>query len=354
ISALKLIGNVHRLKIKKHYKYQSVRADISLLDEYEEQFERGTWKVQLVLGKSEKALLARWFPDKDQLDAAIALDQDKARPWIIHGKDLGNSTEDISKRDSSRVLVSTTPTNNKGKDKCLEDQPISTPTVIESVNLRKEINEEMNKEAMEDQSWIDTCRNGYKVLVLDLKEKKRLMDEIKEKQEKLDRREEEKKIHESFHTPKVTFTDTIDDRMVRKKVLNQWESEFLKNRKEHGDDSQPNGNPSVRPVTEEELRVKKVLNQWESEFLKNRKEHGDDSQPNGNPSVRPVTEEELRVFNDVNTRLMEKQGERKDVEDDEEDDNDSDGWVVSTSKKRGGKPGSYSKGRGGRRRHIHK
>ncbi|POG83089.1 uncharacterized protein OCT59_002131 [Rhizophagus irregularis] len=45
VSAIKNIGNVHRIRIKKHYKYQSVRAEINLFEEYESESVRETWKV---------------------------------------------------------------------------------------------------------------------------------------------------------------------------------------------------------------------------------------------------------------------------------------------------------------------
>ncbi|CAB4477159.1 unnamed protein product [Rhizophagus irregularis] len=54
ISAIKQLGNLHRIRIKKHYKYQSVRAEISLYEDYENDFIRDIWKVQLLIGNGKK------------------------------------------------------------------------------------------------------------------------------------------------------------------------------------------------------------------------------------------------------------------------------------------------------------
>ncbi|PKY58612.1 hypothetical protein RhiirA4_412175, partial [Rhizophagus irregularis] len=53
-----------------------------------------------------------YFKDKDQLDAARALDKGADDTWIIHGKGLGNRLVEISKGDSRSDLVSTTPRDN--------------------------------------------------------------------------------------------------------------------------------------------------------------------------------------------------------------------------------------------------
>ncbi|GET66350.1 uncharacterized protein OCT59_002132 [Rhizophagus irregularis] len=50
-------------------------------------------------------------------------------------------------------------------------------------------------------------------------------------------------------------------------------------------------------------------------------------------------------------RVIGKQGDRSKAEEEESDEEE---WTVSINKKRGGKPGSYGKGRGGRRKHINK
>ncbi|PKY32666.1 hypothetical protein RhiirB3_451024 [Rhizophagus irregularis] len=68
---------------------------------------------------------------------------------------------------------------------------------------------------------------------------------------------------------------------------------------------------------------------------------------NTNPFV--VSSSEGEEIKEGKKRIMGKQGERSEPEKEE---SDSEGWTVSVNKKRGGKPGSYSKGRGGRRRHV--
>ncbi|CAB4379609.1 unnamed protein product [Rhizophagus irregularis] len=70
---------------------------------------------------------------------------------------------------------------------------------------------------------------------------------------------------------------------------------------------------------------------------------------NTNPFV--VSSSEGEEIKEGKKRIMGKQGERSEPEKEE---SDSEGWTVSVNKKRGGKPGSYSKGRGGRRRHVKK
>ena len=168
-----------------------VRAEINLFDEYESEFVRETWKVQLLIGKSDKTqntMQVRWFPgqstvksieekrkwkaykiirssyyqdvarknysfeygkmarfgknlvflayfkDKNQLEAARALDKGADETWIIHGKGLGNQPVEISKRDSCSDLVSITLRNN-GKEKfaTTTKQVVVTPTIIDNV-----------------------------------------------------------------------------------------------------------------------------------------------------------------------------------------------------------------------------
>ncbi|CAB4442340.1 unnamed protein product [Rhizophagus irregularis] len=54
VAAIKQLGTVHRIRIKKHFKYQSVRADISLLECYEASFLKGVWKEKILIGTDEK------------------------------------------------------------------------------------------------------------------------------------------------------------------------------------------------------------------------------------------------------------------------------------------------------------
>ncbi|PKB92731.1 hypothetical protein RhiirA5_443593, partial [Rhizophagus irregularis] len=62
--AIKQLGTVHRITIKKHYKYQLVKADITLLEEYEDSFLKGVWKEKILIGsneKNKKVIEIRWF-----------------------------------------------------------------------------------------------------------------------------------------------------------------------------------------------------------------------------------------------------------------------------------------------------
>ncbi|CAB4414823.1 unnamed protein product [Rhizophagus irregularis] len=79
------------------------RAEMNLFDDYENEFVKDIWKVQLLIGKSDKtqsAMQVRWFPgqNKDQLDAARALDKDaNDETWIVHGKGWANTSEKNTK-----------------------------------------------------------------------------------------------------------------------------------------------------------------------------------------------------------------------------------------------------------------
>ncbi|CAB4427449.1 unnamed protein product [Rhizophagus irregularis] len=64
--------------------------------------------------------------------------------------------------------------------------------------------------------------------------------------------------------------------------------------------------------------------------------------------VLQILEEDIK---EGKKRVIGKQGDRSKAEEEESDEEE---WTVSINKKRGGKPGSYGKGRGGRRRHINK
>ncbi|PKK62378.1 hypothetical protein RhiirC2_759649, partial [Rhizophagus irregularis] len=153
ISAIKNIGNIHRIRIKKHYKYQSGADDT----------------------------------------------------WIIHGKSLGNQPTEISKRDSRSDLVSTTPRINGKATPAKNKQATATSTIMDNLNtdevvdvvnkyrknlldetpqnvastsikdytspekvvdvvldLRAEIKKELSQDENEDESWIERCRNGKK------------------------------------------------------------------------------------------------------------------------------------------------------------------------------------------------
>ncbi|PKC54691.1 hypothetical protein RhiirA1_476840 [Rhizophagus irregularis] len=93
ISAIKQLGNLHRIRIKKHYKYQSVRAEISLYEDYENDFIRDIWKVQLLIGNGKKTQNSINTTIIKIQRSAIALDEEVDDTWIIHGKGLGNHTE---------------------------------------------------------------------------------------------------------------------------------------------------------------------------------------------------------------------------------------------------------------------
>jgi hypothetical protein len=49
-------GIVRKLKVKKFFKYQSVRAEIVLKEEYKEKFERGGFVVRLAGGRCIKEI----------------------------------------------------------------------------------------------------------------------------------------------------------------------------------------------------------------------------------------------------------------------------------------------------------
>ncbi|POG83090.1 hypothetical protein GLOIN_2v1469568 [Rhizophagus irregularis DAOM 181602=DAOM 197198] len=175
-----------------------------------------------------------YFKDKDQLDAAMALDKGTDDTWIIHGKGLGNQSAEISKRVSSRDLVSTTPRNNGKAMPATKEQAMATSTIIDNVStdevvdvvnkyrknlldevpqnitstsikdyaspekvvdivldLRAEINKELSQDEKDDEKWIDRCRNGYAVLVTDLKERKKKMEEARVERDTLQKKVDE-------------------------------------------------------------------------------------------------------------------------------------------------------------------
>uniref|UniRef100_U9SNP9 Uncharacterized protein n=1 Tax=Rhizophagus irregularis (strain DAOM 181602 / DAOM 197198 / MUCL 43194) TaxID=747089 RepID=U9SNP9_RHIID len=350
ISAIKNLGNVHRIRIKKHYKYQSVRAEISLFDENEDDFVKETWKVQLLIGRSEKTqntMQVRWFPgqstvksikekckwkaykiirssyyqdvarknysfeygkmarfgknlvflayfkNKEQLDAARALDKGADDTWIIHGKGLGNLSEEVSKRDSCYDLVSTTPKDNgKGKFAIKEKQAESGRC---GFGLRAEINKELSQDEKEDASWIEKCRNGYAALVTELKEGKKKIDKERAKRDAL----QKKWMRDRYFWMKLKL-----------KKSQKWKP--------------------TKTHTKEELA------EW-AKFYKNQ--------------YQEIIKDAQRK------RSLAKQGDRVKEEEgiDSDSDEDKEGEVVvstESSNKRGGKPGSRGKGRGGRRRLV--
>ncbi|CAB5372473.1 unnamed protein product [Rhizophagus irregularis] len=145
----------------------SVRAEINLFVEYESEFVREAWKVQLLIGNSEKkqtVLQVRWFSgqstvksikeklflayfkDKDQLDAAKTLDKGADDTWIIHGKSLGNQPTEISKRDSRSDLVSTTPRINGKATPAKNKQATATSTIMDNLNTDEVVDVEINIE----------------------------------------------------------------------------------------------------------------------------------------------------------------------------------------------------------------
>ncbi|CAB4391638.1 unnamed protein product [Rhizophagus irregularis] len=173
-------------------------------------------------GTKESEVFLAYFKDKDQLDAAKALDKGADDTWIIHGKSLGNQPTEISKRDSRSDLVSTTPRINGKATPEKNKQATATSTIIDNPNtdevvdvinkyrknlldenpqnvtstsikdytspekvvdvvldLRAEINKELSQDEKEDESWIERCRNGYAVLVADLIERKKKVDDVR-------------------------------------------------------------------------------------------------------------------------------------------------------------------------------
>ncbi|CAB4398980.1 unnamed protein product [Rhizophagus irregularis] len=114
VNAIKQLGKVHRIRIKKHYKYQSVRADISLLKEYETSFLNGAWKEKVLIGSNEK--------NKKVID--------------IHGA-LKKSTKEVL----LWALISTVSNNKK-------EEPIRTTVTSPTINqdiITEEVVDTINK-----------------------------------------------------------------------------------------------------------------------------------------------------------------------------------------------------------------
>ncbi|UZO10550.1 uncharacterized protein OCT59_002130 [Rhizophagus irregularis] len=287
-----------------------------------------------------------YFKDKDQLDAAMALDKGTDDTWIIHGKGLGNQSAEISKRVSSRDLVSTTPRNNGKAMPATKEQAMATSTIIDNVStdevvdvvnkyrknlldevpqnitstsikdyaspekvvdivldLRAEINKELSQDEKDDEKWIDRCRNGYAVLVTDLKERKKKMEEARVERDTL-----QKKVDEAQNK--------------------EQETKSTKNIKQ------------VSPI---ELHEYKSINETCSKRL--------DTYKKVLKEAKEAAEQRKCLRKKQGDRVMEEEGIESDSDEDEEDQ-----MVVSTesNNKRGGKPGSRGQGRGGRRRLVKK
>jgi hypothetical protein len=60
------LGKINKIQIKKHHKYQSVKAAITLESDYEKLFvDENVWKVKILIGRDkakQKVLDVRWFP----------------------------------------------------------------------------------------------------------------------------------------------------------------------------------------------------------------------------------------------------------------------------------------------------
>ncbi|PKC01644.1 hypothetical protein RhiirA5_426379, partial [Rhizophagus irregularis] len=165
-NAIKQLGTVHRISIKKHYKYQSVKAELLLLEEYEDSFMKGAWKEKILIGsneKNKKVIDVRWFhgdktvkdikekckwkaykviqtnyyqdiarnnftfeygktacfgkktvflayfKNKEQLEAAITMDKSMDNKWVIHGRRNESMAKIASKEVTVRSLISTSP-----------------------------------------------------------------------------------------------------------------------------------------------------------------------------------------------------------------------------------------------------
>ncbi|UZO12161.1 uncharacterized protein OCT59_003709 [Rhizophagus irregularis] len=310
-----------------------------------------------------------YFKDKDQLDAAKALDKGADDTWIIHGKGLGNQPVEISKRDSRSDLVSTTPRNNGKVMPAMKIQPIAKPTIIENVStdevvdvvnkyrknlldespqniastsikdyaspkkvvdivldLRAEINKELSQDEKDDEKWIDRCRNGYAALVTDLKERKKKMDEARLERDTL------QKELEVVHT-KVN---------ENQKILDKIKSEKRDKAK---------SNENTKQVSPLELHEYESINETCSKRLDEKKNKEPICTPEYMERRQAQRDNYRKVFEAAKEaaeqwkRLRKTQGDRVKEEEGIESDSDEeeeDQVVVSTEahNKRGGKPGS--------------
>ncbi|UZO10873.1 uncharacterized protein OCT59_002451 [Rhizophagus irregularis] len=178
-----------------------VKAEISLLEEYEDSFTRGAWKEKILIGsneKNKKVIDVRWFhgdktvkdikekckwkaykviqtnyyqdiarnnftfefgktacfgnktvflayfKNKEQLEAAIAVDKSMDNKWVIHGRRHESMVQIASKEVTARSLISTSPgktnkvisINNHGSTSATPNTVIHTTTeeVVDTVN----------------------------------------------------------------------------------------------------------------------------------------------------------------------------------------------------------------------------
>ncbi|CAB4428339.1 unnamed protein product [Rhizophagus irregularis] len=311
-----------------------------------------------------------YFKDKDQLDAARALDKDaNEETWIVHGKGWANTSEKNIKR-TPRDLVSTIPKNDEKETIATKEQQsvvtttmmdnVSTDEVVDVVNkfrknlldevpqnrastsikdyaspekvvevvldLREEINKELAEEEKDDEMWIEKCRNGYAALVTDFKEivkAKKSLGKVKAEYDAV--------------TKKVDGNQKLLDEI---KIINESEVEIQR---------------SIRQVTPIEVHEYESIN----ESCKSRLHQKDRFAHLNERAAEHRRKYEALVDKARRKRGLKKQGDRVKEEEGIESDSDEESDVnvdVSTtsSNKRGGKPGSRGRGRGGRRRLVGK
>ncbi|CAB5350235.1 unnamed protein product [Rhizophagus irregularis] len=323
-----------------------------------------------------------YFKDKDQLDAAKALDKGADNTWIIHGKSLGNQPTEISKRDSRSDLVSTTPRINGKATPAKNKQATTTSTIMDNLNtdevvdvvnkyrknlldetpqnvtstsiknytspekvvdvvldLRAEITKELSQNENEDKNWIERCRNGYAALVADLKERKKKVDEVRMARDTLKNELE------------VVQNKVNDNQKLLDKIRTEKEQVAI-------------SNENVKQVSPIELHEYQSINETcskrldennnEKIFTPEQIKRREDAQRDRDNYRKALIEAQERK------RLRKTQGDRVKEEDGIESDSDedeADQVVVSIEEphnKRGGKPGSRGRGRGGRRRLVKK
>ncbi|CAB4430786.1 unnamed protein product [Rhizophagus irregularis] len=187
VDAIKQLGTVHRIRIKKHYKYQSVRADISLLEGYEQSFLKGVWKEKVLIGsneKNKKVIEMRWFhgdktvseiKSKCMWKAYKASDANEENKWMIHGRRLDNVLRNTLKPSG---LVSTIPNKNVDTTKSvskIEEKSTTTPSIVgetittteeEVVGVvnkyRRDCLDDKYRGYFKDQATWDQVKNKYK------------------------------------------------------------------------------------------------------------------------------------------------------------------------------------------------
>ncbi|PKK56778.1 hypothetical protein RhiirC2_799305 [Rhizophagus irregularis] len=151
VNAIKQLGKVHRIRIKKHYKYQSVRADISLLKEYETSFLNGAWKEKFKGDRTVKVIKekCKW---KAYKVICTNYYQDIARKnyTFEYGKLLALEIRQFSwhgalKKSTKEVLLwalISTVSNNK------KEEPIRTTVTSPTINqdiITEEVVDTINK-----------------------------------------------------------------------------------------------------------------------------------------------------------------------------------------------------------------